>query len=342
MIKKWHLITLVMGIALQSLLACGGFANSDSLGVTPTSTSSPKPTVSKTTPPTQTYTPTLSPTPQPTRTKSPTHTPIPTIPNVWAPSWNGEPVQSICLEVIETYPQLDSFSLPFKKTATDILRKLGFDVTSANGDCDGSLVIDVTGEVVGREYIFTDPETKKNETKICFLNTKVNGVMQLKTVEGKHLEYRIKNQHSPQFTFFCPEEPTTKADFDRTWPLPLLEGLSNIWGPPVLTEAMQHNNRYVREYAAVLMGKIEAPATETVQPLVEMLEDEYPQGREAAATSLGMIGAPALDAVPFLIQAYKEADNSETPWQPFRTALEKITGKKLFGADRWQEWWNEQ
>jgi HEAT repeat protein len=105
---------------------------------------------------------------------------------------------------------------------------------------------------------------------------------------------------------------------------------------------MQHNDRYVREYAAGLMGQFEEPATETVPALVEMLEDEYPQGRVAAAQSLRKIGAPALDAVPYLIQAYREAETSETDWLPFQYALEQITGKKLFGADRWQKWWNEQ
>ena len=342
--KTWHLITLVIGIALLSLSACGGFVKPDSLGFTPTSTSAPKPTVTNIPPPTPTPTPTLSPTPRPTFTKSPTKTPTPTLPpiDVWAPGWNRDPVQSICLDVIETYPQLNNFSLPFKKTTADILSKLGFDVTSANGDCDGNLIIDVTGEVIGKEYSYTDSETKKSETKTCFLNTQVKGKMRLDTVDGGHLEFNIRGQHSPQFTFFCPEEPTTKADFDQAWPLPLLEGLSNIWGPPVLTEAMQNDNRYVREYAADLMGKFDAPATDSVPPLVKMLKDEYPQGREAAARSLGKIGPPALDAVPNLIQAYKEAESSGADWQPFQNALERTTGKKLFGADRWQAWWNEQ
>lgn len=62
---------------------------------------------------------------------------------------------------------------------------------------------------------------------------------------------------------------------------------------PVLIEALQDKNTYVRRDAAKALGKFGVEAKEAVQPLVARLRDEEPSVRKAAAQSLKHIDPAA-------------------------------------------------
>ena len=66
---------------------------------------------------------------------------------------------------------------------------------------------------------------------------------------------------------------------------------------PVLVEALQDKNTYVRRDAAKALGKFGPDAKEAVQPLVARLRDEEPSVRKAAAQSLKQIDPSAASKV---------------------------------------------
>lgn len=71
-------------------------------------------------------------------------------------------------------------------------------------------------------------------------------------------------------------------------------------------EALGHNDRAFRQFAAVVLGKIKDPRA--VDPLITALKDADSGVRGKAAVALGKIGDPR--AVGPLITALKDADNS--------------------------------
>ena len=66
---------------------------------------------------------------------------------------------------------------------------------------------------------------------------------------------------------------------------------------PVLIEALQDKNTYVRRDAAKALGRFGTEAKEAVQPLVARLRDEEPSVRKAAAQSLKQIDPSAASKV---------------------------------------------
>ncbi len=76
---------------------------------------------------------------------------------------------------------------------------------------------------------------------------------------------------------------------------------------PELLEMVTCPSPLVRRLAASALGKLSGlvPASEAVQALIPLLQDEHPQVRQYTAKALGAFGAAAKDALPDLRDLYK-------------------------------------
>jgi hypothetical protein len=116
-----------------------------------------------------------------------------------------------------------------------------------------------------------------------------------------------------------PEKPE-EAPFGRAWQRPLLQCLSELWGPQILIEALG-------EYEMSLVARtlLVEMKGEAVDILIRALKDEDEDVRCRAAKALGQIGDAR--AVEPLIQALELEDETSNFCGYAEEALEKIRGE---------------
>ncbi|MDP2949743.1 MAG: HEAT repeat domain-containing protein [Chloroflexota bacterium] len=330
-------MALLSGACMTLVAACGGGGPSS----TPTIGSTTSPVVAEPTPTPDlpTVTPTLSP---------------------------GQGVQTLCLGVQQSYPEIEEeFFLPIAETLQRILVGLGVQVVAEGTPCDATLTIALIGNPLGTAY---------GSRYFCYTGAEVDGQMTLTTPGSAPLTVPI-DEREPMMSgviYSCPSK--TEAPFHIVWRKAVLDALANLspphevfvqalsdedyWvrfyaaralgeiGPeegvvPALIQALGDEERAVRENAAWSLGKIGREAVDAVPALAQALGDEHQWVREAAACALRDIGPEAVEAVPALIQALEDEDLPVG--HPAAEALEAITGQD-FGedADRWRQWWEEQ
>lgn len=76
-------------------------------------------------------------------------------------------------------------------------------------------------------------------------------------------------------------------------------------GPPAippLADALRHRDPFVREQAALALGKMGPSASSAIPRLIDSLSDETPYVREKAAAAFGTLGPAAGAAIPHLIR----------------------------------------
>lgn len=77
-----------------------------------------------------------------------TQTPIPrpTPPPLQAAGWEGVTVHTICVEVEQSYPEIEAeFSEPIAEEARIILARVGLETAAGEGVCEATLAITLTG-----------------------------------------------------------------------------------------------------------------------------------------------------------------------------------------------------
>jgi hypothetical protein len=265
------------------------------------------------------------PTSGPTPTPAPTPTPLP----VQAPRWEGVTVHTLCLEVDQSYPEIEGKSPePIAEAAVRILAKVGLQVVAEGTSCDATLTLSLTGHALGDEYT----------TGYCYSGAEVGGLMRLDAPGREPLSLPVAGKRRPPFFIRgCPTE--LEAPFEKAWSEALLQCLAYLWGPQVLIQALQDDVAAVREAAAKALGDVGLEEG-GVLALAQALEDENEDVRQAAAKALEAIGPEAVEAIPALIQAL--GDDSSTVRGDAAEALMAITGQD-FGedAERWRQWWEE-
>jgi hypothetical protein len=250
------------------------------------------------------------PTPGPTPTPAPTPTPLP----VQAPGWGEVTVHALCLEVEQSYPEIEGKNLePIAEAAQRILAKVGLQVMTGGSPCDATLTLTLTGQALGEEYI----------AGYCYSGAEVNGVMLLDASGREPLTLPIAGKRNPPFFIRgCPTE--LEAPFAQAWSEALLQGLAHLWGPQVLIQALEDEAAAMRKAAAEALGEV-GPEEEGVVPaLAQALGDEDEDVRWAAAEALEAIGPQAAEAVPALMQALEDEDNSVTVRRAAAQALGAI------------------
>jgi hypothetical protein len=269
------------------------------------------------------------PSPAPASPPAPTVTPL----SLRAPGWEEVTVHTLYLEVEQSYPDIpDKEPEPIAEAAQRILSTLGISVVADGDPCDATLTLTVAGRALGAEYIVGGT---------CYSGADVEGQAAL-TVPGRPpLTASLAGRQGTPFKIeHCPKEPAS-APFEVAWMEALLGGLSDLWGPQVLVQALGDESALVRDLAADALIEAGPEATEVIPALVQALGDSDEDMRASAAQALREIGPQAIDAVPALIQALGDSE-SHVSGSAF-AALKAITGQGLGReAAAWQEWWDER
>jgi len=262
---------------------------------------------------------TLQPTP------APTVTPIP----LRAPGWEETTVRTLCLEVEQSYPEIDDKSPePIAQAAQEHLSELGMHVVTEGDPCDATLTLTMIGRALGDDYT----------GGYCYSGAEVEGQAVLTLAGRAPLTSPLAGRQGTPFSIqHCPKQPTG-APFEVAWREALLGGLFDLWGPQVLIHALQDERVLVRDLAAEALVEAGPEAAEAIPALAQALEDTDLDVRASAAQALREIGPQAIDAVPALIQAL--GDSSSHVRASALSALKVITAQD-FGEDvpAWQAWW---
>jgi HEAT repeat protein len=94
-----------------------------------------------------------------------------------------------------------------------------------------------------------------------------------------------------------------------------VSALGNI-GPanavvPRLADALKDESSWVRQSAAIALGKTRGDAELAVPALIAALQDRFSGARSAAAEALGLVGRKAKAAVPALKEMMKKGDGAD-------------------------------
>jgi len=254
--------------------------------------------------------------------------------NLAAEGWQDAELQTICLEVAQSYPELDSdFSVPVEPAVRRVLAGLGMKVASAGSACDGTLSFSFKGEALAEDYVCILGDACGH----CFTGARISGEWALTAADRTPWIRPLDDSITPPGSISeCPKVPQ-EAPFDSLWPGAVLAGLVELWGPPTLSVALDDPEESVR-LAAV--GFLRVQGAEGVPLLADALEDRTTNVRQRAAIALGRLGAQARQAVPALIEVL---DDSNRPVRlAAASALNLITGQD-FGQDQagWRKWLRE-
>ncbi len=308
--RKHATLIAIALVALLAFAACGGDGPSPASSTTPAA--SPTVAQGSPTPVQPAVTPALSP---------------------------DEAIQTICLTVEQSYPEIEEeVSQPIAETVQRILTALGLEVVAQGTPCDAILMFALTGEALGADY-----NVSGGGSQFCYTGAEVDGEMTLTMPGRSPLTVPISGREPPNpgVITHCPYQ--VAAPFDRPWPRAVLNGLTSLWPTPqVFLHALADENEDVRTAAAEELEESGSQETkDTISAFIQALRDQDKDVRVAAAEGLGAIGPEAVEAVPALIQALQDED--EDLRVAAAMALVAITGQD-FGdeADRWQQWWGEQ
>jgi 3-methyladenine DNA glycosylase AlkC len=245
------------------------------------------------------------------------HTPTPAVTppplSVQAPGWEEVTVHTLCLEVEQSYPEIEGKEPePIAETAQRILARIGVQVVAEGASCDATLTVTLSGRALGANYLGAG---------YCYSGAEVEGRMDLIVPGREPFTQPISADYAPQYSISdCPR--AAGAPFLRVWPEALVDGLGHLWGPHSLIQALEDEELEVRRSAALALGEMGPAAVDAVPALIRALEDENVFVRRDAADALGDIGPGAVEAVPALIQAL--GDENDYVRMAARYALRNI------------------
>ncbi|TET84797.1 MAG: HEAT repeat domain-containing protein [Anaerolineales bacterium] len=244
---------------------------------------------------------TSSPTPTPTMGTTPTPLPL------QASGWGGVTVQTICLEVEQSFPEMppelkDVATPKISETTQRILGELGLQFV--DDSCDATMVITMTGQAIAEEY---------QGIGRCYEGAQVNGEILLTASGRTPLTLSISSSHPPpsMVSYEQCNKELFEAPFSLVWPQALLDGLTQLWGPQVPIAAMWDEEWIVSTAALSLLGSIE-PVEGIAPALIQILEsDEWYMVRANAARALGGMGAEE-GVIPALIQVLEDEHEDDS------------------------------
>jgi len=238
------------------------------------------------------------------RTPTPTPTPLP----VQAPGWEGVTVHTLCLEVEQSYPQIEKeFSQPIAEATQRILARLGLQVVAPGEACDATLSISLTGQALAANYRGGVWWAKSLEAGGRFYTgAEVNGQMSLIFPGHEPLTLPISGMVPTPDRISGTYGPDTPAEapFGYAWSKALLDGLAHLWGYQVLIQAVEDNDVYVCLKAVRDLAEV-GPEEGVLPALIWAVEHERGSCGIAAARVLGDMGPEAKEAIPALTQALR-------------------------------------
>jgi hypothetical protein len=220
------------------------------------------------------------------------------------PGWEGITVHTLCLEVKQSYPEIEGKRPePIDEAAQRILSRLGLQVVAGEVPCEATLTFTLTSQALAADYVA--PGASTNPIHRCYTGAEVTGEVTLTVTGQASLTVPVDGSYPTSgATSQCPEQPAD-APFERAWSDALVDGLAQLWGIEVLVQALGDGKWLLREAAAQVLGHMASEAVEAVPALIEALGDGEGAVRMAAAEALEKIGS---DSVPALIQALRDDD----------------------------------
>jgi hypothetical protein len=196
--------------------------------------------------------------------------------------------------------------------------------------CDASLSITLDGRALFENYNICIGDACGK----CYTGAQVSGKLTLAKSDRPPLVDTFAGSIQPPSTISeCPRVPRN-SPLDKVWPRAVLNGLYDLWGPPLMSVALGDRDEDVRVAAVILMQE---EGVDAIPLLVQALEDRSPDVRQRAANALGALGEDASQAVPALVEAL---DDSSRPVRlAISGALTRITSQD-FGQEQsaWQGW----
>jgi len=177
-------------------------------------------------------------------------------------------------------------------------------------ECDATLSLNVTLKAIGASYTLYG-----NDSSYCYSGASITGKVILTAPERPPLTLPIKESLAPlDKVSVCND--LTSAPYWRVWPKPILNAMTQLWGPRAALQAMAFA---VRENKNSTIG-------------------EYMNVYAAGSDILEELGR---EAVPDLIEALEYRDKYVR--REAASALKTITGQDYGeNVNRWQEWWQGQ
>ncbi|MGQ9628412.1 MAG: HEAT repeat domain-containing protein, partial [Anaerolineae bacterium] len=200
-------------------------------------------------------------------------TPMPALPPVRVPGWGEATVHTLCLEVEQSYPDIEGeFSQPIAETARRILTGVGLQVVDKGASCEATLTITLTGQA----------SVAQEPSGHFYSIAEFSGNVTLTVPERAPLILPLSGSHSASLpgVSYCPGEPT-EAPFEKAWPEALLDGLAYLWGPQVSIQVLGDEDENMRRAAAWTLGSI-GPEEGVIPALIQALGDEDEEVRTAA------------------------------------------------------------
>ena len=257
---------------------------------------------------------------------------MPAVPaNVVADGWQGARLQTLCLEVRQSFPEIaPGFTLPVEPALRRLLPRLGIRVAASGEECDGALSVKLQGQALAADYVCILGKACGH----CFTGARVGGELTLTRPDRTPWVRTVEAGIAPPSSISDCPKVAKEAPLDSVWPRAVLDGLVELWGTPALAAAIGDQETTVRKGAVRLLA---TQGKEGIPILVLALRDKSADVRARAADALGSQGALAGEAVPALVEVLDDGD------RPVRlaaaSALQAITGQG-FGQDQgtWRKW----
>ena len=252
-----------------------------------------------------------------------------------APGWEGVQLESVCLDVKQTYDEMRAgFSLPMEAALERLFNGLGVEVESSTEECGATFGLSFHGKALAAEYTCILGSACGH----CFTGAQVSGAFTL-TGQGRQpwsspFDFTFDPPHSISE---CPTEPENAPPLNNFWPSMLLGALAELYGTPVVEVAMHDRDQEMREAA---IGFLRGQGEAGVPLLIEALQDRDSEVRQGAAIALGAMEQEAVGAVPALVEALGDSDGLVRA--AAAGSLRLITGEG-FGDDQktWRRWLEE-
>ncbi len=244
--------------------------------ILPTSTDAPAPTVA------------VTPSPAP---------PVFKYPN---PEWNGVQLKGICIQFGELYDVQSPYAnLELHQARIEkLLEELDLPVSDSANGCDVTLHIDAGYFVSSSSY----SSQSTGSTFDCVTDFGFNGVMVLTTDTLPVLYTTVSNEtgNAPYITFDgCPDQSIL---FDIAWSQGVLEGLSRLFGPSIITSLYKSKDEIHRNAAYGASRALGPEDTAILPDVIEALKvNTDVQVRSQIASGIQNMGSEAQKASSVIV-----------------------------------------
>jgi hypothetical protein len=231
-------------------------------------------------------------------------------PQIEAAGWGNAVLESVCIQIVQRYPEVDGRIEPVMEAVGWTLDHLSVRTLEPGGECDASLDVRLVGTVLRRDYMMCPGN-------VC--GARYSGDAVLRTAGRPDLVHELDVRRtcptSINVTIVgdaedeCTRDPAD-APFESLWPEAVVGALVEFFGLDAAYIALW-DDRYALDVGATIvlrgLGKDAAPL---VPRLIADLDPGDRHRFTAAADGLSAIGLEAAGAAPALTVALESSDTT--------------------------------